>query len=643
MLGNQPLRTIPFDTEKEYKEKRKKIVDLDMKCRFDEDILLNLEENKLNAKLSALKKALSSSYRANNFYPPAKYFYKSKGNISNNLLFGILKDMPKGGLLHIHTSSTCDPEWVVKKAMESDCYVYWSDNDSNGYIKGQLEFFEDNNVPTGFCKASDVNSEELYKLLTLNVDTDDDHVDIWGEFGKCFTRIAKFITYEPIFKEYYTHAFETLIEDNIPYVELRAGLGDGLYDLQGNSFKAQDMVDRLKTAVKEARTKKNKPFTIKLIYSGHRGSSLQNVMEQLTSAFDLKKNNSDFIVGFDLVGEEDLTYNPHKIYDKKGNLIKIENTKGNTTYYFIKDFVEINRLEEDYEIKMPLFFHDGESDWPDDTNLYDALLLDCKRIGHGFNLFRFPELEKHMIYEDINIEVCPLSNQILGYIRDMRIHPASGYLNKGIQCTISSDDPGIFGYDGVTYDYWEAVMGWDLDIKALKKLLKNNIEYSCMEGEIDDEKSEKGKAYNKWVGDWDYFVESSNVKLDKYIKSFDISAKKKYQQISYPENWNKDCWIVYEKGEWKTANAKMLEFVNARGDEDLMAGDNYACKYANEGALIAMMKDQKKILAGEICKLPDNFDGGLKMIINDDIKNNFGDNEGTIKINIVSLDYENST
>ena len=31
------------------------------------------------------------------------------------------------------------------------------------------------------------------------------------------------------------------------------------------------------------------------------------------------------------------------------------------------------------------------------------------------------------------------------------------------------------------------------------------------------------------------------------------------------------------------------------------------------------------------------------MIINDDIENNFGDNEGTIKINIVNLDYENST
>lgn len=52
------------------------------------------------------------------------------------------------------------------------------------------------------------------------------------------------------------------------------------------------------------------------------------------------------------------------------------------------------------------------------------------------------------------IELCPLSNQVLKYTLDLRNHPARTFLNYGIKITISPDDPGFFGYTGVTYDYF---------------------------------------------------------------------------------------------------------------------------------------------------------------------------------------------
>jgi adenosine deaminase CECR1 len=54
-------------------------------------------------------------------------------------------------------------------------------------------------------------------------------------------------------------------------------------------------------------------------------------------------------------------------------------------------------------------------------------------------------------------------------------------LNKGLQVSISSDDPGFFGYEGVTMDYLYTFLAWDLDLRDLKKLSLNGITYSSVD------------------------------------------------------------------------------------------------------------------------------------------------------------------
>lgn len=56
-------------------------------------------------------------------------------------------------------------------------------------------------------------------------------------------------------------------------------------------------------------------------------------------------------------------------------------------------------------------------------------------------------------------------------------------LKKGIQITINSDDPGFFGYEGVTMDYVYSYIAWELDIRDLKKLSLNGITYSSLTNE----------------------------------------------------------------------------------------------------------------------------------------------------------------
>lgn len=72
---------------------------------------------------------------------------------------------------------------------------------------------------------------------------------------------------------------------------------------------------------------------------------------------------------------------------------------------------------------------------------------------------------------------------VLGYTYDLRNHPVRAMLARGVQATINSDNPGFYGYEGVTMDYVYAMVAWDLQILDLKKLSLNGITYSAVDEE----------------------------------------------------------------------------------------------------------------------------------------------------------------
>ncbi|XP_066237227.1 adenosine deaminase 2 isoform X3 [Saccopteryx leptura] len=254
-----------------------------------------------------------------------------------------------------------------------------------------------------------------------------------------------------------------------------------VYELNGTTH-TQEWSVRTYKEVACMFAKKHPGFIgLKIIYSDNRLKNVSLITKSIRTAMKLQTKFPGTVAGFDLVGRED-------------------------TGYSLAYYREALMIPASQGFKLPYFFHAGETDWQGtsvDRNLLDALILNSTRIGHGFALTKHPAVWTDSWKKDIPIEVCPISNQVLKLVSDLRTHPASVLMATGHPMVISSDDPAVFGAKGLSYDFYEAFMGiggMTADLRTLKQLAINSIKYSAL---FD---TEKKAAMETWEKSWNNFV-----------------------------------------------------------------------------------------------------------------------------------------
>ncbi|CAH0402697.1 unnamed protein product [Chilo suppressalis] len=470
-----------------YQNKRAKLLSDEFKLTLGGSLNLTDKEGEVNKCLMQYKnKELNYAFDHPEYYNLSHHFFTYKKKIRESKVYQIIKDLPKGAVLHVHDMGILGPDYLMNVTYMDKLYVCLS-------YPVQLRFAE--KTPKLSCASSwQLMSEarrkttnvtkfdlELRKLFTIVVDNPDvvypSITQSWDVFMKYFLTVSQMLSHRPVWEQYFYDALKKFREDNIMYVEVRSILPN-LYELDGTTYGQIVTAKAYRKAIN--RFMKDYPDFIgaKLIYAPPRKVDTEAVKIDLDLALEIKHNMPEHFAGFDLVGQED---------------------KGKP----LKDFVP--QLETTAK-ELNYFFHAGETDWYGsltDENLVDAILLGAKRLGHAYALPKHPLLMKEVIKNNIGLEVNVVSNTVLSLVRDLRNHPLSVFFANDLPVVLSSDDPGAWEADPITDDFYVAFMGVaskQSDLRMLKKLALNSLEYSALDNQS---KNEALKRFNR---KWDEFM-----------------------------------------------------------------------------------------------------------------------------------------
>jgi adenosine deaminase len=71
-------------------------------------------------------------------------------------------------------------------------------------------------------------------------------------------------------------------------------------------------------------------------------------------------------------------------------------------------------------------------------------LLGVSRVQHGVRAVEDPAVVRLAAARGVTFDVCPISNVGLGVVPSIREHPIGAWMESGVRCTVSTDDPLCF-------------------------------------------------------------------------------------------------------------------------------------------------------------------------------------------------------
>ncbi|XP_017003538.2 adenosine deaminase 2-A [Drosophila takahashii] len=455
------------------------------------DLELSEREIKANGTIMTAKlKEFDEGLVTPHLFKPAQHIFDVLDGIRDTDLFKLLKKMPKGAVLHAHDTALCSTAAIINLTYYDNLWSCQQDGDLSAsalrFSRDKPEALQDCNwsllsdvrTKYGATKVDEYLAERLTLYPTKKFE---DNNAAWTTFMTIFSLLDGLVMYAPVWADYYYKALEEFYEDGVLYLEFRS-LVPTLYDLDGTEYTPMDTVRIYVETLEKFKDAHPDFIGSRMIYAPIRNTNSEGVSAYIETLKEIKDKYPDFVAGFDLVGQEELGLP-------------------------LRDFIdELLTIPEDIDF----YFHAGETNWfgaTVDENLIDAILLGTKRIGHGFGLVKHPVVLDMLKKLNVAIEVNPISNQVLQLVTDFRNHPCSHFFADGYPVVISSDDPSFWKATPLTHDFYIAFLGiasQHSDLRLLKKLALNSIQYSSLTGDAQFE------ALEKWQVKWDQFIADVN-------------------------------------------------------------------------------------------------------------------------------------
>ncbi|KAF8598474.1 adenosine deaminase-like growth [Ceratobasidium sp. AG-I] len=513
----------------EYNARRKALIYEERALRFDSKAIAGATPQELRAaeivnQLRAREAQEIWSSSTEKLTYPGMEFLVAKETIVQTELYQIIKRMPKGALLHGHMDAMYDASFLYKLAQQHsnmhirvsspitsasafpppefmalslDLTALYSSNPSlasEEYVVGSW-------TPLGKARAEfEMGGPEVFDewiVGSMMIHPREAYAEfntsakIWKKFQSTFSVTEGIMRYRPIAKAYMRQVMLSAVEDGISHVEVRFGFPRfGIHEDGSETLVHRDWLVIFEEAVNETRAimkeqdREGDFLGAKIIYTALRFLTNEQLAWFLEDCMTLKKEFPHIVAGFDLVGHEDT---------------------GRPLFYYAESLLGFQAETKKRGLDIPFLFHAGETlddGGVADINLYDAILLGTKRIGHGFSLAKHPLLMQKCKERGIAIEVCPISNEILRLTSSMPMHPLPVLLNNGLTVALCPDDPAIFGNMGLSFDFYQVIVASEVtNILSLGQMARQSLEHSLLEPE------DKKRAIELWEARWAAFIE----------------------------------------------------------------------------------------------------------------------------------------
>ncbi|KAL7931626.1 hypothetical protein V8C35DRAFT_282616 [Trichoderma chlorosporum] len=536
-------KRVPIPSEDEYEELRQKVLGREEELSFDARCRSRANPKEMRVD-SIIRKVRERDDREVYLSEPKRRGYQGQmherfagdhflGNvdiINKTDLFQITSRMPKGAHLHIHFNACLPPKVLLDIAKGMDRMFISStlplirqagEDEYENFDKCEIQFsimsrememkkpgnpFSADYISSSTMKFSDfldqfsshydratVDEWLLYKLLFEEQEAHhpfQTSAGAWEKFNGRTRMMKGLFNYEKAYRAYTYQCLQDFVRDNIQYAEIRPNFmsTNQLFTDDGNGSINNEgimeiIIDEVKRFQKDQAANQGQFFGgLKVIYCTPRSMDRTKVKIALDECIEFKKRWPEWIAGFDLVGEE---------------------AKGYPIKEFVPEFLEFKRQCSKQNLDIPFLFHCGETldmGTSTDGNLVDALLLGSKRIGHGFALAKHPYIMQHMKAKGICLELCPISNEILGLTPRVSGHSMYQLLANNVHCTVSSDNGALFR-SSLSHDFYQVMVGKaDMGLYGWKQLAMWSIEHACLSDK------EKENILYEWNQLWDAFL-----------------------------------------------------------------------------------------------------------------------------------------
>lgn len=423
-----------------------------------------------------LKQEYLTNYQGDNPYKMDIIFDK---NIHKSRLYNFCRRMPKGADLHTHGFATLPvAELIDYLCQHPELVIQMEAGRPGKIINSQIV----SPLPEGCLTMQECLDRGVLDLdkcrMLWTAGRPSEEIRLWDWFELLFEKDFALFSTPDLAEDFYKAIFAYYQTIGIKHAELRV-----LFF--GDHTTAMNHGRSILNALNHHR-QSDPTFSAKITgcllkyrHLNHQFDEmlLDNAIYVHEHLKDDMAGGVDFLNSIDLLNEEDSSFR-------------------------LEEYVDLLRKAKEQHPNLSFTIHAGESLLDNDREIFGALKIGASRIGHGLNLYRYPELKKQLIDKDICLEVCPISNNNLKYCSDLRQHPAKEYFREGIPMVLASDDPSYQENTPLADDFFAAIVCWDLSLEDIKKLCSNSIRYAFLP------EKQKNTLIKTWETDWDQFIMS---------------------------------------------------------------------------------------------------------------------------------------